>query len=146
MKKKLSFEERQAKIDLMLEKVDYEDDKLSPSDLALAKWSEEAVELCLYVKKLGIIPDMCCEDFLLGFFLSLNFQKLGILQMDESLSRMTNIQVLNLSYNRIGLIEYLPRNLKELYITGNRIVEIRTGKVPSLIHLGAGYNAISNVT
>lgn len=33
VKKKLTFEERQAKIDLMLEKVDYEDEKLSPSDM-----------------------------------------------------------------------------------------------------------------
>jgi len=35
LKKKPTFEERQAKIDKMLEKVEYDDDKLSPEDLAL---------------------------------------------------------------------------------------------------------------
>lgn len=38
LKKKVSFEERQAKIELMLDKVKIDDDKLSPNEQALAKW------------------------------------------------------------------------------------------------------------
>jgi predicted nucleic acid-binding protein len=37
-KKKISFEERQAKVDAMLEKVEFEDDKLTPAEALLAKW------------------------------------------------------------------------------------------------------------
>ena len=37
-KKKISFEERQAKVDAMLEKVEFEDDKLTPGEALLAKW------------------------------------------------------------------------------------------------------------
>lgn len=55
----MSFEERQAKIDKMLEKVEYNDDKLSPSDAACSKWSDEALELSLIIKKLGLMPDIC---------------------------------------------------------------------------------------
>ncbi len=35
LKKKLSFEERQAKIDSMLDKIKVDDDKLSPNELVL---------------------------------------------------------------------------------------------------------------
>ena len=38
VKKKLTFEERQSKIDLMLEKVEYDDEKLTPHEQLLAKW------------------------------------------------------------------------------------------------------------
>jgi hypothetical protein len=37
-KKKMTFEERQAKIDVMLEKVDFDDDKLTAGESMLAKW------------------------------------------------------------------------------------------------------------
>ena len=37
-KKKQSFEERQKKVDIMLEKVDFEDDKLTPGEVLLGKW------------------------------------------------------------------------------------------------------------
>ena len=37
-KKKISFEERQAKVDAMLEKVEFEDDKLTPGEALLGKW------------------------------------------------------------------------------------------------------------
>lgn len=37
-KKKQSFEERQAKVDVLLEKVDFNDDKLTPGEALLGKW------------------------------------------------------------------------------------------------------------
>ena len=38
LKKQVSFEERQKKIDMLLQRADFDDDKLNPSDEALAKW------------------------------------------------------------------------------------------------------------
>jgi hypothetical protein len=35
--------------------------------------SDEALELNSYVKKLGLMPDICVEDYLLGFFETLYF-------------------------------------------------------------------------
>eukprot|EP00349_Pseudokeronopsis_sp_Brazil_P003516 CAMPEP_0202972008 /NCGR_PEP_ID=MMETSP1396-20130829/32529_1 /ASSEMBLY_ACC=CAM_ASM_000872 /TAXON_ID= /ORGANISM="Pseudokeronopsis sp., Strain Brazil" /LENGTH=158 /DNA_ID=CAMNT_0049701977 /DNA_START=60 /DNA_END=536 /DNA_ORIENTATION=+ len=124
LKKKLSFEERQARIDKMIDKVEFEDDKLSQSEMQLLKWSEEAVILSTYVKKLGLMPDMCVEDYMLDFFVNLNFQHLGIKNLDETLLRMTHLQVLNLSFNKIGSLNYVPKNLRELYLAGNQIERI----------------------
>ena len=45
LKKKLTFEERQARIEQMLLKADFDDDKLSPNEAKLTKWSDEAIEL-----------------------------------------------------------------------------------------------------
>ena len=38
LKKQVSFEERQKKIEMLLQRADFDDDKLNPSDEALAKW------------------------------------------------------------------------------------------------------------
>lgn len=38
VKKKLTFEERHAKIEKMLEKVEYNDEKLTPHEQLLQKW------------------------------------------------------------------------------------------------------------
>ena len=38
LKKQVSFAERQKKIETLLARADFEDDKLNPSDEALAKW------------------------------------------------------------------------------------------------------------
>jgi len=56
-----------------LSRADFEDDKLTPSDAELAKWSDEALELSQMIKKLGLIKDICCEEFLFKFFRSLYF-------------------------------------------------------------------------
>lgn len=68
-----TFEERQAKIDQLLEKVEFNDEKLTPSEALLGKWSDEALELHTYVKKLGMMKDLCYEDYLINFFETLYF-------------------------------------------------------------------------
>jgi hypothetical protein len=40
-----SFKDRMAKVELMIERAEFEDDKLSPSEQAIAKYSDEAIEL-----------------------------------------------------------------------------------------------------
>lgn len=64
--------------------------------------------------------------------------------MDHCLLRFENLQILNLSGNKIRKIENLPSNLRELNLTGNCINEIEQLRTPltALIHLGVAYNQI----
>eukprot|EP00347_Sterkiella_histriomuscorum_P007790 403347554 len=145
VKKKPTFEERQAKIEQMLEKVEFNDEKLSNHEQQLQRLSDEALELHTYIKKLGLMPDICVEDYLVNFFQSLYFQRQGIQQMDELLLSLNNLLVLNLSYNQISRVQNLPKNLRELYLTGNQIDYIDSRlRVPSLVHLGLGFNNLTS--
>ena len=105
--------------------------------------SDEALELNLFIKKLGLLPDICIEDYLVNFFETLYFKRLGVTALDPILLRFEHLRILNLSFNKIQKIEHLPPNLKELYLTGN-LVENVEGKCDSLIHLGLSYNRIRN--
>jgi len=124
-KRKISLKERQAKVDQLLEKVDFNDDKLTPGESLLEKWSDEALDLYMMIKKLGNMPEFCVEDYLINFFETLYFPRLGIEKLDSTLSRMSHLQILNLSYNRITVIpQTLPPGLQELNLTGNLISEV----------------------
>jgi len=98
-RKVTSFEERQERISKMLQKTDYDDDKLDQGDAALAEWSGEAVELAHIIKQLGVIQDVCVEDYILSFFKSLCVQRKMLNQLDPALARFNNLKVLNLSFN-----------------------------------------------
>lgn len=52
----------------MLEKVHYDDDKLDESTEFLGLISDEAKDLHLMIKKLGLMQDVCCEAYLLNYF------------------------------------------------------------------------------
>ena len=43
-----------ARVDKMIERAEFEDDKLSPSEQALASYSDEACDLSTVVKKIGL--------------------------------------------------------------------------------------------
>lgn len=91
------------------------------------------------------MPDMCVEDYLLNFFETLFFPRLGIQSLDATLTKLGNLRILNLSYNKITKLQNLPPNLKELYLTGNQISEISSSmRLPSLIHLGLAYNKLQD--
>ena len=48
-----SFEDRLERINLMIERAEFEDDKLSPNEQVLAKFSAEAGELRAILQKIG---------------------------------------------------------------------------------------------
>lgn len=54
------------------------------------------------------------------------------------------MQILNLTNNKIKVIQCLPKNLKELNLTGNLVDTIEPLRQPltSLIHLGVAYNLL----
>jgi len=58
--------------------------------------------------------------------------------------RFENLQILNLTNNKIQCIENLPPNLKELNLTGCFVDTVEVLKTPltSLIHLGVAYNLL----
>ena len=47
-----------------------------------------------------------------------------ISQLDPTLARFSQLKVLNLSFNNIKRIEFLPPNLQELYLNGNEVDEV----------------------
>ena len=83
--------------------------------------SDDAVELAHIVKLLGVIPDVCVEEYIVNFFNELRVQKRAITTLDTTLAKFENLKVLNLSFNNISKIEFLPPNLEELYLNGNSI-------------------------
>ena len=64
-----------------------DDDKLDGGDNGLRLWSEDAVELAQIVKQLGVIPELCVEEYILEFFKQLTVQKKQITQLDPTLAR-----------------------------------------------------------
>lgn len=68
-----SFEDRLAKINLMIERAEFEDDKLSPNEQALFRFSSEAVELRTILQKIGPQKDICNNLYLSYYFKTLNF-------------------------------------------------------------------------
>lgn len=65
--------------------------------------------------------------------------------LDPTLARFNQLKVLNLSFNNITKIEFLPPNLEELYLNGNQVNEVAlnpTKPFPSMIHLGLSMNQI----
>lgn len=77
-----SFEDRLAKINLMIERAEFEDDKLSPNEQALSRFSSEAVELRTILQKIGPQKDICNNLYLSYYFKTLNFQRMEIEHID----------------------------------------------------------------
>lgn len=78
-----SFEERLAKVDLMLQRAEFEDDKLSANELALGSFSDEAIELSGIVKKIGLQKEICNKKYLTRYFRTFYLKKSGIETLDS---------------------------------------------------------------
>lgn len=142
-KKVISLAERQERIDIMLQKTEFDDDKLNTGDTVLGQWSEDAVQLASMIKRLGVIQDLCVEEYILDFFSSLNVQTQNIYCLDPVLSKFHSLKVINLSFNKIQKIEFIPPLLEELYLNGNEVDSIVQKEArPSLVHLGLSTNKI----
>lgn len=94
-----------------------------------------------------MIPDVCVEEYIVNFFKDLRVQKRNIYALDPTLAKFDNLKVLNLSFNSIQKIEFLPPNLEELYLNGNEVNEVAlspTRPYTKMIHLGLSMNKIRN--
>ena len=70
---------------------------------------------------------------------------MSVYGLDPTLAKFTQLKVLNLSFNNIAKIEFLPPNLEELYLNGNQVNEValnQTKPFHSMIHLGLSMNKI----
>lgn len=105
--------------------------------------SPEAKELWNIVQQLGIIPDLCVEEYILNFFKDLNLQSMNISNLCPTTARFTSMKILNLSFNNISRIENLPSTLEELYLNGNSIDHLALKEpISTLYHLGINRNKI----
>ena len=142
---KPSFEERLEKVELMIERAEFDDDKLQQDETSLVQYSDEAVELKSILKKIGPQKDICNKKYLTRFFETFYLKKAGIECLDPHIEHFTNLQVLNLSFNKLETVEHLPPNLKELHLAANSITSIRPTRIcESLIHIGLSYNKLGS--
>ena len=59
------------------------------------------------------------EDYVINFFSEFNMQSQCIVGIDQTLAKFQNLKVINLSFNKIQRLEFLPPCLEELYLNGN---------------------------
>ena len=103
----------------MIERAELDDDKLQADEAALQSYSDEACELKGIVKKIGPQRDICNKKYITRFFETFFMKRQGIESLDNHIEQFKNLQVLNLSFNKLETIEYLPPNLKELHVASN---------------------------
>ncbi len=142
---KHSFEDQLEKVELMIERAEFDDDKLNADQASLTGYSDEAVELSSIIKKIGYQKEVCNKRYLTHFFRTFNLKKRGIESLDQGVVQFTRLEVLNLAFNKLVEIQWLPPNLKELHLAGNQISHfVADCKVESLVHLGLSNNQISD--
>lgn len=85
------------------------------------------------------------EDYVINFFSEFNMRNQCIVSIDQTLAKFQNLKVINLSFNNIQKIEFLPPSLEELYLNGNRINEVSLSAakpMKNMIHVGLSMNKI----
>ena len=110
----------------------------------LGKWSDEAYELGVLLIQLNYLPQICNETFIRYYFKSFKFDYEKVTSISEGFKQFERLMILNLSHNKIVTLQNLPAQLTELNIYDNLISEVRTGPLPSLKHLGIGYNRLTS--
>jgi hypothetical protein len=96
------------------------------------------------VKKLGLQKDICNKEYLTRFFNTFYMEGAGIESLDAGLLDFVNLEILNLSHNKITELDFISPNLKELSLTANNISFVKVPKSESLIHLSLSYNPIDD--
>lgn len=103
----------------MIDRAEFDDDKLDADESSLVNYSDEAVELSAIVKKIGYQKEICNKKYLTRFFKTFYLKKRGIETLDAQIEHFTCLEILNLTFNKLEEILYLPPNLKELHLAGN---------------------------
>ena len=111
----------------------------------MSVWSDEDYELYVTLLRLGLLPDICNYVYLQNYFQTLFFVKQGLDNIDTTMLQFYNLKILDLSNNKITVLENVPPHLEELRLNSNLIDEIRGPVQENLLHLGLSYNLISNV-
>ena len=116
---KHSFEDQLANVKLMIDRAEFDDDKLDANQSSIANYSDEAVELSAIVRKIGYQKEICNKKYLTSFFKTFYLKKRGIESLDNQIEQFTCLEILNLAFNKLEEIQFLPPNLKELHLAGN---------------------------
>ena len=81
----MSFADRVARVNLMIERAEHQDDKLDDAQQALARFSDEAIDLRIIIEKLGQQKDVCSRDYLTQFFKTFYLERSGVESIDEGI-------------------------------------------------------------
>ncbi len=107
-------------------------------------WSDEGYELYVTLLRLGLLPDICNYVYLQNYFQTLYFVKQGLTMIDTTMQQFFNLKILDLSHNKIRVVENIPPHLEELRLNSNLVDEIRGPVQTSLLHLGLSYNYLAS--
>lgn len=113
----------------------------------IKEWSEDLQGpdgLLTMTEKLGPLnKNLASESHLKPFFKHLCLPQLSVTVLDDDACKFTNLAFLDVSRNSLTAIDNLPPQLKFLKAYNNKIQSVTCRKMPSLVFLGLGYNALS---
>jgi len=131
-------------INIDTEKVDTRAEAISMMNKEeLGKWSDEAYELGVLLLKLNYLPQICNETYIRFHFKSFKFEAEKVTLIGEDFKKFENLMRLDISDNKIRVLQNLPSQLTELNVYNNQITDIKAGQLPSLKHLGIGHNRLT---
>lgn len=111
-----------------------------PPEGNVGSWSDDADELMSLVRSLGKKDvNLASEQFLKPFFKHLSLTELHIRELDDDVSKFTNLTFLDVSRNELTCIDSLPPSLKYLKAYNNPISQVSCRPLASLHFLGIGY-------
>lgn len=90
----------------------------------------------------NVIEEARIDPKILKMFETLSFKSMKILELDIVSREFRRLKVLDLSNNKIEVLENTPPNLEELYLNFNNIQAVKGPVNNSLLHLGLSYNHI----
>ncbi|PRP87570.1 hypothetical protein PROFUN_04597 [Planoprotostelium fungivorum] len=92
------------------------------------------------------IPIEMNRNKLYDHFRTLQLINMKIDAIDKDMRRFRHLSVLSISVNYLEIIDNLPDSVQVLNAFGNRIIDVRSCKFPpNLIHLGLGYNDLTDI-
>lgn len=110
-------------------------------------WSDEAAELRQIAIK---SPQKITAKFICSYFKTLRMRNENVIKIDADLLKLKNLSELSLSANRIVdvMSVNLPPCLKTLELSGNNITDLAPlcVKPPALVLLGLSYNRVANIS
>ena len=104
--------------------------------------SEEVLNKITHYIQYNVIDESRINPTILKMFEVLYFKSMKIIEIDFTSREFKRLKVLDLSNNRIEVLENTPPNLEELYLNFNLVKEIKGPVNTSLLHLGLSYNLI----
>lgn len=121
----------------------YEENEIdSKKNPEILEMSEDLKDKLTDYIQWNVVNEHKLDPNIMKMFEVLNFQSMMITEIDLQARDFEKLKVLDLSNNRVRVIENTPINLEELYLNSNHITSVKGPANKNLLHLGLAYNEI----